>query len=317
MSQAGSALVVVDPTAERQPAVERAAAVAGRLGLRLTLLACLHGGLPPRRPAGRARAARHALLARELEWLGGLVAATPGLAVEAKAVWDAPLHEAIIRETLRSEPRLVMKDTHYHSVISRALVTNTDWHLIRDCPAPLWLVRGGPWPASPQVAAFVDPLHERDRPAGLDRRILAEGRWVAGALGGALHAVHCSDTAPLVTAPGLPEGAGAAEAFAADVQAEHARALQALAEDEDIPADRAHLRSGTPAAALAAAARELDTQLVVMGAVSRSGLRKLFLGGTAEQLLDRLPCDVLVVKPAGFRTPVAYRPQAPDFMELH
>jgi universal stress protein E len=54
-----------------------------------------------------------------------------------------------------------------------------------------------------------------------------------------------------------------------------------------------------------------------MGAVSRSGLRKLFLGSTAEQLLDRLPCDVLVVKPAGFRTPVAYRPQAPDFMELH
>jgi universal stress protein E len=40
-----------------------------------------------------------------------------------------------------------------------------------------------------------------------------------------------------------------------------------------------------------------------MGAVSRSGVKRLVLGSTVERVLDELPCDVLVVKPRGFRTP--------------
>lgn len=41
-----------------------------------------------------------------------------------------------------------------------------------------------------------------------------------------------------------------------------------------------------------------------MGAVSRRGLKRLFLGNTAEEVLDSLPCDLLIVKPAGFETSV-------------
>jgi universal stress protein E len=48
---------------------------------------------------------------------------------------------------------------------------------------------------------------------------------------------------------------------------------------------------------LEAVARRTGAGIVVMGAVSRSALKRLFIGSTAEHLLDRLPCDVLVVKP--------------------
>jgi universal stress protein E len=44
-----------------------------------------------------------------------------------------------------------------------------------------------------------------------------------------------------------------------------------------------------------------------MGAVSRRGLDRLLIGSTAERTLDRLNCDVLVVKPRGFRTNVPRR----------
>jgi universal stress protein E len=33
-----------------------------------------------------------------------------------------------------------------------------------------------------------------------------------------------------------------------------------------------------------------------MGATSRSGLKRIFIGNTAEHVLDSLQCDVLVVK---------------------
>ena len=45
---------------------------------------------------------------------------------------------------------------------------------------------------------------------------------------------------------------------------------------------------------------ELHADVLVMGAVSRRGLKRLFLGNTAEEVLDKLPCDLLIVKPAGF-----------------
>jgi hypothetical protein len=52
-------------------------------------------------------------------------------------------------------------------------------------------------------------------------------------------------------------------------------------------------------------AGELHADLVVMGAVSRSGLERVFIGNTAERILDTLQCDVLVVKPAKFAARVA------------
>jgi universal stress protein E len=33
-----------------------------------------------------------------------------------------------------------------------------------------------------------------------------------------------------------------------------------------------------------------------MGAISRSGLKRIFIGNTAEHTLDSLKCDLLVVK---------------------
>ena len=45
---------------------------------------------------------------------------------------------------------------------------------------------------------------------------------------------------------------------------------------------------------------EAGADFVVMGAVSRTRLQEIFIGSTAERVLDRLPCDVLVVKPGDF-----------------
>ena len=61
-----------------------------------------------------------------------------------------------------------------------------------------------------------------------------------------------------------------------------------------------------------ALARKLRCDLVVMGAVSRSGLKRLAVGNTAEHLLDDLSCDLLIVKPPGFATRVAGRPRGPQ-----
>lgn len=290
------------------------------MGWAVHALVCIHGALPlPWLGGDEARDTRRTLLAHQLGYLRDLARKYPGTKIVRKAVWDRPLHEAIIRETLRCEPRLVMKDTHYHSTISRAFVTNTDWHLIRDCPAPLWLVRGADWPRKPTLVACVDPLHENDKPADLDHRILALTCGIAERTHGEAHALHCHDPYALVTAAAaaaLPGAAGDIENLAADLQAEHAAKLNELAAAHALPPERVHFRSGSPAEGIPAAIRQLNGDLAVLGAVARSGLAHVFVGSTAERLVDELPCDVLVVKPRHFESPAVYRPQAEDFMEL-
>jgi len=44
-----------------------------------------------------------------------------------------------------------------------------------------------------------------------------------------------------------------------------------------------------------------------MGALARSGLKRVFIGNTAERVLSALPCDVLVVKPARYRKHIALK----------
>jgi universal stress protein E len=81
---------------------------------------------------------------------------------------------------------------------------------------------------------------------------------------------------------------------------EHTAAVQQLTDAHAIPSDRVHIRQGGPRELLVTLTSELNSDVVVMGAVSRSGLKRLFLGNTAEEVLDKLPCDLLIVKPAGF-----------------
>jgi universal stress protein E len=57
--------------------------------------------------------------------------------------------------------------------------------------------------------------------------------------------------------------------------------------------------------AIPALARRLRSSIVVIGAVSRSGLKRLFIGNTAERVIDALSCDLLVVKPVGFRNRIS------------
>jgi universal stress protein E len=47
------------------------------------------------------------------------------------------------------------------------------------------------------------------------------------------------------------------------------------------------------------AAGELPADVVVLGAIARGRMREMLVGGTAERVLDRIACDVLVIKPPG------------------
>lgn len=236
-----------------------------------------------------------------------------GVKVTHHATWDYPAHEAIVRRVLATRADLVVAATQARSLGARLLLTNTDWELIRQCPCPVLLVKSPREYRKPVVLAAVDPFHAHAKPAKLDDRILDAGASLARLLSGELHVMHAYMPITAI-APG-PVGQPLTLALPAEFEDVHtkqvASALDALAKAYDIPTRRRHLRMGEVSSEVVSVAKRTGAAIVVMGALSRSGLRRIFIGSTAESTLDVLPCDVLVVKPRGFTTPVAQR--APSF----
>jgi universal stress protein E len=85
---------------------------------------------------------------------------------------------------------------------------------------------------------------------------------------------------------------------------QHEKRFNEIIKYHEIESDRAHLVSGLVHEELPALAGDLDALVVVMGAVARNPLKRLFIGSTAERTLAQLPCDMLIVKPAWFHTAV-------------
>ena len=213
------------------------------------------------------------------------------------------LHDSIVRKSVDYGADIVIKDTHYHSSLQRSIFSNTDWSLIRACAAALWLVKPRPPGQRPCFIAAVDPLHERDKPADLDQRILATANALSTALGGEVHVFHAFDVSAAIalstdsmTMPvALP-----VNDFSDAMRAEHTEAVASLCRTHGVPPQRMHVREGSTRELLMTLTDQLRADAVFMGAISRSGLKGLFLGNTAEDVLDRLHCDLVIVKPEGF-----------------
>jgi nucleotide-binding universal stress UspA family protein len=68
-----------------------------------------------------------------------------------------------------------------------------------------------------------------------------------------------------------------------------------------------HLLHGSPDDVIPYFVSESQTDVVVMGSVGRRGLPGMLLGNTAELLLEKLQCSILVVKPDDFVSPIKAR----------
>ena len=90
-----------------------------------------------------------------------------------------------------------------------------------------------------------------------------------------------------------------------ELKEQEREAFEAFRAGAGVPRTRAHLIDGNPALEIPRLAGKLRASIVVMGALSRSGLERVFIGNTAERVLNGLPCDVLVVKPGNVAIRVA------------
>ena len=315
-------IAIKDPLAAKSAAVVKGAQLAIALGAEVELFHALsdpliirEGDAGERHPRALEQAGIDAAR-RQLERVANRIR-RHDVAVQVHAAWDYPAHEAIVRRALGTRADLVVAERHGGPHRVPWLLTYADWELLRLAPCPALLVKSGkPW-RRPGVLAAVDPAHAHAKPARLDTQILAVAQGVGQALRGRLGLVHAYQ-APLIAEPGC-DGLVAREAASIRAAAgrEARQRLDALVATHRLGgAVGRHVPQGPPAAGIASVARSTGAAIVVMGAVSRSALKRLFIGATAARVIDDLQADVLVVKPGGFVPDVARRPRGASRLVL-
>jgi len=226
----------------------------------------------------------------------------------------------IIREVLRNEHDLVIKAPENPEWLER-LFGSDDMHLLRKCPCPVWLVKASSSVSYKKILAAVDVDADHSDPDlairhRLNTQILEMSVSLALSDFAELHVAHAWQALgeSAMRGPFLAQSAVEVDDYVRQVRDLHDKELSNLLNEvvgsRDVEArkfldPRKHLIKGLPRKEIPALAKRLGVDLVVMGTVARTGVPGLFIGNTAEAILQQIECSVLAVKPAGFVTPVS------------
>lgn len=213
----------------------------------------------------------------------------------------------VIRLVRRGGYDLVIKNAEISGITDNSFGAN-DMHLMRKCPAPLWIARSDNFGRYQSIVAAVDIDPAVPENEELNKLILDLSTALALENDCVLHIVHAwslPNEALMRTASFNLLGSKLDD-MVESTQQEHADLLQKLISERDFDGIEyeVHLGKEKPANFILSVAGQTNADLVVMGTVAHTGVPGFFMGTTAERILSKLGSSVLTVKPVGFDSPV-------------
>jgi nucleotide-binding universal stress UspA family protein len=201
---------------------------------------------------------------------------------------------------------LVIKSARCSDGLSDRLLGSTDLHLLRKCPCPVWVDRPGATAQYEQVLAAVDPMTpSHDNCAALVMDLATSLAQRESAQVNVVHAWKINGESM------LRDGRFRLSQTEFDLlldltETRHRECLQDLLQNYGISTDdeTVHLIKGEASTAIHQVSDSLNVDLIVMGTLGRSGFPGLFIGNTAEEVLQNTQASILAVKPPSFVSPV-------------
>ncbi|MBT1444246.1 universal stress protein [Shewanella sp. JM162201] len=231
-----------------------------------------------------AAAARQALLEQRRQALVNKLAEQGESTLQPEARWSKTPHQDAIDASSSGGFSLLIK-----GIDDAEAPAPTDWHLIRHTRTPLMLLTNNPLARGRCVLMAVDLDASSEDKQLLNQLVLAHGRRLAAALSLPLH-LACVIRVPtilrdmdLVTPHEILKAA----------HEKHSETLKSLG----LPAEQIHLVTGEPELCLYQLSSSLKAKYLVLGARKREGLFGTVIGSTAEALVHRVRCNLLILPP--------------------
>lgn len=297
-------MVVLDPVLKAsQPAFEKAKQLAASRNVSLVVVVNGYSA-PMVRAVGYDRQRLEAATTQiRHAWEERIAALAHGMTCSAHVLWEKREIDALQKIILDYEPSVVVVHTSAESGLRRHLFTPRDWQLIRKAPCDVMCIHGQPWQSAPSVLVAVDPDFGPDGADALSLKTTREAISVAEQVKGRLQACHVMDSVDdslvLLMGETLSEFSGSLE----EMRNDQAARFRQFAATEGLSADQVVTLDGPVAPTLSHYCKDNDVDLLIVGTVHRTLPERWLLGATAEAVISRASCDVLVIKPDDFQTP--------------
>ena len=317
MKRFKSILVVCQPDSQPELAIERARLLATQNGASVTLVDVVNlpetdieaamsdpSGRTPHDMKSQLSEYHQACLDEYEKRLAG-----SGIETSTRVFWGVAFVE-IIRAVLRDGHDLVIKAINPNQTFrGQQVFGSLDMHLMRKCPCPIWILKDPIEREDLHVLAAVDPDPSDGEQQGLNRMVMDLSTSMSPSKDCQVHVVHTwalSEEWALLNRRQANSSEDAIDQISENLRDSRAQALDRLmayypAEDRDL---QIHLLHGDAGDIVPELTDKFDIDLVVMGTVRRVDLSGMFMGNTAEIILNRLSCSVLAVKPHDFRSPI-------------
>lgn len=221
----------------------------------------------------------------------------PDAEFSLKLVWHNRPFESILQEAKEFNHDLIVKSTHDHNKLSAVVFTPTDWHLLRKSQCPVLLVKDHEWPINGNIVTAMqvkDANADEDDNNSISNKVIHESLELSQLINANLHLVNAYPRTPEHIAIEIPNFDSVA--YNHEIEKHHKDAMIAIADEHNIKHSNVHVNSGTPEDVISDVVAEVDAELVILGAPSRSGISAFLIGNTAEMVIDSINCDLLALK---------------------
>ena len=272
MSVIKTVFTVIDPTSQKQRALDRAIRIAEMNKARLHAYLCIYSNVD----ADDRDALRQVETSRHEMWLEQVIepARAAGLEVTTQIDWNHDWFAAIAPAAKAVDSDLIVKPSRAHSASERLFMRSSDLALFRTAQCPVLLIKSEEANQSHKILIAIDATRSDDKYINMRDNILEYGKEMAAAYeDGELHAV---------------------QSYADQDEYIHVRDMVKLT---GLDREHVHVVGGEPEQAIAAKAEEINAQVIIIGLSTKSSLVNRVFGSTGEWLLNNLNYDLLVVFP--------------------
>lgn len=216
--------------------------------------------------------------------------ARQGQNVRLKVVWTKDVANWVSKHCAKTDYDMVLKTGRRTDKLTH---TSSDWQLLRECPAPVFIVAEKKWRRTQPVMAALDLSSRIALKKKLNAQILQTAKTLADAMGEELEIISAVEIPTLLDDLDLIDS----RSYVADAKKAMAPHIKALAREFEIPEKSFVVKRGPVERVIASQAAQKRAQLVVMGTVGRKGMKARLIGNTAERVLGHLKTDVIAIKP--------------------
>jgi universal stress protein E len=292
-------LAIANPTGSKHPALERATSLLKDNKGTITLVGFCFADLSSINPdSGKSRTSAKMTPAKmkqkilshrkaELNEAAEKVR-TRNIKVKVKVAWDKHIPEWISDNVKKNEYDCTIKcgnrTENWHH-------TPTDWELINLSPSPVLIVAPKSWKKHACILAAIDLGNKNRHQQKLNNQVIQHALQLCELLDARLEIGFALEVPQVLTDLDLIDK----RTYIANQKEKLAPRIKQLCRTYELDESSFHVRQGEAHRAIPSIANKLKADIVVTGAVRRTGIKRL-AGHTAQDILSKLYTDIYTVQ---------------------